>query len=78
MLDLLRKNVYWIGMAIDTQRYCDSCDACNHAKPSLPQPVPLLNTPIGRPWEIFGVDVLKELSLCKIALQSGHYEQSDS
>ena len=52
MLLCLKRNVYWIGMAKDTQSYCESCDACNRAKPPAPQPVPMINTPIGRPWEM--------------------------
>ena len=46
-------------MAADTQVYCDSCDVCNRSKPPHPPQVPLVNTPIGKPWEMVGVDVLK-------------------
>lgn len=61
----LKRNVYWIGMAKDTQSYCESCDACNRAKPPAPQPVPMINTPIGRPWEMLGVDILKVPISCQ-------------
>ena len=52
-------------MAKDTQSYCESCDACNRAKPPAPQPVPMINTPIGRPWEMLGVDILKAPISCQ-------------
>lgn len=51
-------------MANDARAYCDSCDACHRVKPPLPQPAPLVNTPIGQPWEMIGVDVLKVPILC--------------
>ena len=58
-LSQLKDNVYWVGMAADTQVYCDSCDVCNRSKPPHPPQLPLVNTPIGKPWEMVGVDVLK-------------------
>ena len=50
---------------LKTQSYCELCDACNRAKPPAPQPVPMINTPIGRPWEMLGVDILKVLISCQ-------------
>ena len=58
-LDHLRHQVYWIGMAMDVRTYCELCDSCHRAKDSLPPRVPLINTPIGKPWEMIAVDVLK-------------------
>jgi hypothetical protein len=58
-LDRLRQSAYWIGMALDVQKYCDTCDSCHCSKPVLPKPVPLISTPIGRPSEMLGVDVLQ-------------------
>ena len=58
-LERLRQSTYWIGMTTDTQKYCDSCDSCHQSKPTLPQPVPLVSTPIGKPWEMIAVDVLQ-------------------
>ena len=55
----LKSKVYWVGMATDVKTYCDSCDICNRSKPPLPPQAPLVNTPIGKPWEMLGVDVLK-------------------
>ena len=31
----LQENVYWVGMATDTQNHCNSYDACNQAKPGV-------------------------------------------
>ena len=53
-------------MATDTQNYCDLCDACNQTKPALTQLVPLVNVPIGKPWEMLGVDILKVPMLCQV------------
>ena len=50
--------MYWIGMATDVT-YCELCDSCHRAKDSFPPRVPLINTPIGKPWEMIAVDVLK-------------------
>ena len=53
-------------MATDTQNYCDLCDACNQTKPALTQLVPLVNMPIGIPWEMLGVDILNVPMLCQV------------
>ena len=52
-------------MATDTQKYCDLCVACNQRKPALTQLVPLVNMPIGKPWEMLGVDILKVPMSCQ-------------
>ena len=49
-LSRLKDNVCWVGMAADTQVYCDLCDVCNRSKPPHPPQVPLVNTPIGKKW----------------------------
>ena len=61
----LQENVYLVGMATDTQNYYNLCDACNQTKPALTQLVPLVNMPIGKPWEMLGVDILNVPSLCQ-------------
>ena len=61
----LQENGFWVGMATDTQNYCDSCDACNQAKPAIHQPVSLVNMPMGKPWEMLGVDTLKVPMSCQ-------------
>ena len=58
-LEWLRSKVYWIGMASDMAQYCDSCEICQRAKKTLPTPAPMVNTPVGKPWEMLAVDVLK-------------------
>ncbi|KHJ40561.1 integrase core domain protein [Trichuris suis] len=51
---------YWPGMTKDVEEYCKSCIGCQQAKLPPPPPVPLQpGSPIGRPWEHLGVDVLK-------------------
>ena len=58
-LERLRRQVYWVGMAKDVHLYCNSCEMCQRYKPSLPPHIPMINTPIGRPWEMVAVDILK-------------------
>ena len=58
-LERLKRFVYWVGMAIDVRKYCESCDICQCSKPPLPRPVPMVNVPIGKPWEFIAVDILK-------------------
>ena len=50
---------------MDTQNYCNSCDACNQAKPALPQPVLLVNMSMSKPWEMLRVDILKVSMSCQ-------------
>ena len=61
----LQENVYWVGIPMDTQNYCNSCDACNQAKPALPQPVLLVNMSMSKPWEMLRVDILKVSMSCQ-------------
>ena len=58
-LDRLKEKTYWIGMAADVCAYCESCDRCHRVKDPPPTRIPLITTPIGRPWEMIAVDVLK-------------------
>ena len=58
-LDRLRSQTYWVGMATDTRMYCETCDNCHCSKDPLPPHLPMINTPIGKPWEMVAVDVLK-------------------
>ena len=48
-------------MAKDVHLYCNSCEMCQRSKPGLPPHTPIINTPIGRPWEMVAVDILKFL-----------------
>ena len=58
-LDRLRQVVYWVGMSSDVQKYCESCDIYQRSKPCLSTHIPLVNVPIGKPWEMVAVDILK-------------------
>ena len=46
-------------MARDVERYCRECVTCQKAKLSQPIRAPLMNVPIGRPWEMIAVDILE-------------------
>uniref|UniRef100_A0A5S6QV55 RNA-directed DNA polymerase n=1 Tax=Trichuris muris TaxID=70415 RepID=A0A5S6QV55_TRIMR len=51
---------YWPGMSKDVENYCKSCTDCQRTKLPLTPPVPLQpSSPVGRPWERIGVDVLE-------------------
>ena len=50
---------YWVNMITDVEAYCRECLACQAAKPSAPQPVPLTSVPIGKPWQMVAVDILE-------------------
>ena len=58
-LERLRQEAYWIGMAGDVERHCQECNTCQKTKAPMPQRSPLINTPIGRPWEMVAVDILE-------------------
>ena len=65
-------------MIADVEAYCCECLACQAAKPSAPQPVPLTSVPIGKLWQMVAVDILevprspKNIYLsCKTILPSG-------
>ena len=46
-------------MTQDGERYCSQCKVCQQSKLLAPQKAPLVNTPIGRPWEMITVDILE-------------------
>ena len=46
-------------MAKDVSAYCDSCNECHRVKDPPPPQVPLINTPVGKPWEMVATDILK-------------------
>lgn len=57
--DKLRDNAYWVGMARDTADYCRSCQICQQAKGGRIVRQPLVSVPVGRPWEMVAMDMLK-------------------
>ena len=54
-----RHNTYWVGMAQDVENYCCQCEECQQNKLPAQKKAPLVNIPIGRPWEIIAVDILE-------------------
>ena len=58
-LDRLKQMAYWVGMAKATELYCQSCNVCQQSKLPMLLAVPMTNVPIGRPWQMLAVDVLK-------------------
>ena len=46
-------------MAKDVDEYCRQCSICQQSKLSMPQYAPLQNIPIGQPWQMIAVDILK-------------------
>ena len=55
----IRQVGYWVGMLQDIDRYCKKCIICKASKSSAPQKAPLINIPIGKPWEMVAVDILQ-------------------
>ena len=46
-------------MAKDVDCHSHECLECQKSKPPLLSKVPMLNMPVGQPWQIIAVDVLK-------------------
>ena len=57
-LENLRNEAYWVHMVSDTESYCRQCLRCQQSKLPLPKRAPLKSTPIGKPWQMIGVDIL--------------------
>ena len=56
---------YWVGMLHDINQYCSECVTCQSSKLPAPQKVPLINIPIGKPWEMVAVDILQVPTSCQ-------------
>ena len=64
-LQRLRQKAYWVNMAKDVDQHCQECMKCQQTKPTAPKQVPLMNIPVGRPWQTVAVDILEvPLSSC--------------
>ena len=50
---------YWVGMLHDINKYCHECSVCQASKTPTPMKAPLVNVPIGKPWEMVAVDILE-------------------
>ena len=46
-------------MLRDIEQYCQACPTCQASKPPAPPKAALVNTPVGRPWEMVAVDILQ-------------------
>ena len=58
-LKRVQQEAYWVGMAKDVQLYCTNCTVCQKTKLPLPPLAPLVNTPIGKPWQMLAIDILE-------------------
>ena len=58
-LQRLRQEGYWVNMAKDVDLHCCKCLECQESKLSLPSKAPMVNIPVGQPWQMIAVDVLK-------------------
>ena len=47
-----------MGMLQDVE-HCSECTICQQSKLPRPQPAPLINVPIGQPWQMIAVDILE-------------------
>ena len=52
----VRQLGYWVGMLQDIDKYCRECIVCQRSKPPAPNKTPLINVPIGKPWQMVAVD----------------------
>ena len=46
-------------MAKDVETHCRECLECQKSKLPLPSKAPMVNIPVGEPWQMIAVDVLK-------------------
>ena len=58
-LQRLRQEAYWVNMASDVHRHCESCTTCQQARSARPVKAPLQSVPIGQPWEMIAIDILE-------------------
>ena len=55
----IRQVGYWVGMLHDITEYCEKCSVCQAFKQPSPQKAPLINIPVGKPWQMIAVDILQ-------------------
>ena len=59
-MDRLRHSAgYWVSMLQDVEQHCQECMTCQKSQPTGPMRAPLVNVPIGRPWQMVAVDILE-------------------
>ena len=65
----IRQVGYWVGMLHDITEYCENCSVCQASKLPSPQKAPLINIPVGKPWQMIAVDILQ----VPLSSQNNHY-----
>ena len=68
-LKRVKQEGYWVGMAKDVYSYCTNCLLCQKAKLPFPPCPPLVNTPIGKQWQILAIDILE----VPVSSKNNHY-----
>ena len=58
-LHRIRQEAYWVGMPRDVNRHCQVRKKCQQSKLPSPQRAPLVNIPIGHPWQMIAADILE-------------------
>ena len=58
-LDRVRQEAYWTNMARDVDMHCRECEVCQKSKLPIPTRAPLVNVPVGRPWQMVAIDILE-------------------
>ena len=58
-LDRVRQEAYWTNMARDVDMHCRECEECQKSKLPIPTRAPLVNVPVGRPWQMVAIDILE-------------------
>ena len=48
-----------MNMAQDEEYHCQDCTKCQQSKLPLPPRAPLMNLPIGQPWQMIAIDILE-------------------
>ena len=54
------QEAYWVGMAEDVNRHSQACKKCQQSKLPSPQCAPLVNIPIGCPWQMIAANHMEK------------------
>ena len=69
ILKQVQQEAYWVGMARDVHSYYINCTVCQKAKLPSPSRAPLVNTPIGKPWQMLAIDIFE----VPVSPRNNHY-----
>ena len=58
-LDRVRQEAYWTNTARDVNMHWRECEECQKLKLPIPTRAPLVNVPVGRPWQMVAIDILE-------------------